>query len=144
NLNGQGDCSIIGNMLPMSSKHSASFAADWRQPVNENLEFFVNADLSYSSKKAVQVHNLAWTPEATLLGARIGLSGENWTVALYGKNLTNEDAPVLATRWLSYPFGLGYSRQVALNPAADQGTPRAFFGALRRERQVGLEASFSF
>nr|MBP6513892.1 TonB-dependent receptor [Steroidobacteraceae bacterium] len=55
NLNGQGDCSIIGNMLPMSSKHSASFAADWRQPVNENLEFFVNADLSYSSKKAVQV-----------------------------------------------------------------------------------------
>lgn len=143
NLNGQGDCSIVGNQLPMSAKHAGSLAIDWRQPFGSSgLEWFANVDATYTDKRYVQVHNLAWVPAATVIGARLGISGDNWTAALYGRNLGDEDAPLIATRWFTLPYGFAYARQVPAVAGADYGSPRAFFGTLRRERQVGVELSY--
>ncbi|MCU0975663.1 MAG: TonB-dependent receptor [Steroidobacteraceae bacterium] len=147
NLNGQGNCSIEGNQLPLSAKNQGSLAIDWRQPFANGLEWYVNADVSYTDKRYVQVHNLAYVPEATLVGARLGISGERWSAGLYGRNLTDEDAPLVATRWFTLPYGFGYGAQVPVAqriPGADYGAPRGFFGTLRRERQVGVEFTYRY
>jgi outer membrane receptor protein involved in Fe transport len=108
NLNGRGDASIVGNPFPLSAKHTASFAADFRTALNETVEFFASADVSYTGKRVVQVHEDPYVPAATLVGARIGFSNENWSASLYGRNLTNEDAVAIATRWFSQPY-IGFS-----------------------------------
>jgi outer membrane receptor protein involved in Fe transport len=172
NLNGRGDCSIVGNQFPLSAKNTGSLAADWRQPIGGSFELFVNADVSYTDKRPVQVHNLAFVPAATLVGARFGVANDNWTVALYGRNLTNEDAVAIATRWLQNPYiaistiaipGTAPVRSTASQTAAGlpafpagsaaalgaanvaaYSLPRSFFAMLRRERQVGLELTYRF
>ncbi|GAB5415680.1 MAG: TonB-dependent receptor [Congregibacter sp.] len=142
---GNGDCSIEGNQFPLSSEHQASMFLNYNRAISDNLEFFFNADVSYESEKPVQVHNQAFAPEATIVGTRFGLNGENWTLAAFGRNLTDEDAPPMVTRWLAIPYFTFSSLNVATNiPGADTGTPRAFFGSLRRERQYGLEFIYRF
>lgn len=143
---GKGTCSIKGNQFPLSSKHQASAFIDFERAIGQGgMSFFANADVSYESKKYVQVHNRAYSPEATLVGARIGVRGDNWSVSAFGKNLTDEDAVPMTTRWLQVPYFSFASLAVGANiPGADTGTPRAFFGALRRERQIGVELTYNF
>jgi outer membrane receptor protein involved in Fe transport len=144
---GNGDCSIEGNQFPLSSEHQASAFMNFSMPISSGMEFFFNADVSYESEKPVQVHNLAYAPEATIVGARFGLNGENWTLAAFGRNLTDEDAPPMATRWLSLPYlapNFPTLNTAAFVPGADTSSPRAFFGSLRRERQLGLELIYRF
>jgi iron complex outermembrane recepter protein len=146
NYTGNGTCSIKGNQFPLSSKHQASAFIDFETPIGQGgMSFFANADVSYESKKYVQVHNRAYSPEATLVGARLGIRGDNWSITAFGKNLTDEDAVPMTTRWLQVPYFTFASVAVGSNiPGADTGTPRAFFGALRRERQLGLELTYNF
>jgi outer membrane receptor protein involved in Fe transport len=149
NLNGRGTCSIVGNAFPLAAKHTASLTADFRRPVFDGrFEFYANGDVSYTSKKFVQVHNLAYTPAATLVGARFGFETEQWRIGIYGRNLTDEDASPSATRWLHpYLIGIpGLTLDPGLPPTtiASYSLPRGFFGILRRERQIGLEASYRF
>jgi len=144
---GSGDCSIKGNQFPLSSEHQASAFMNFTMPISSGMEFFFNADVSYESEKPVQVHNLAFAPEATLVGSRLGINGKNWTLAAFGRNLTNEDAPPMATRWLSLPYlSPGFpTLNIAANvPGADTRSPRAFFAAARRERQLGAEFIYRF
>jgi hypothetical protein len=149
NLNGSGNCSIVGHAFPLSAKNSASFTADYRRPVLDGrYELYVNSDLSYTDEKPVQVHGTAFTGEAILLGARIGIQTDSWKVGVYGRNLTNEDSSPSATRWLhSYLIGIN---NVTLDPGlpstaiASYTLPRGLFGVARRERQVGIDASYKF
>ncbi|MFO1426678.1 MAG: TonB-dependent receptor [Steroidobacteraceae bacterium] len=151
NLNGQGSCSIVGKEFPLAAKHTASLTADYRHPImGGGYEFYVNSDLSYTSKKWVQVHNAAYTGSALLLGARVGVETERWKVGLYGRNLLNEDSVPGATRWLhTYLLG-GALPAVYLDPGLPSATvasyslPRGIFGILRRERQIGVEASYKY
>ena len=104
--------------------------------------------MSYTSKKWVQVHNLAYTGAATLLGARFGIQTDDWKVGVYGRNLTNEDSSPGATRWLQLNLiGIPGATLLPGGPStsvASYSLPRGFFGVLRRERQVGLEFSYNF
>jgi iron complex outermembrane receptor protein len=172
NLNGQGDCSIAGKQFPLSAKNTASFTVDYRRPAFGDFEFFANGDVSYTDKRPVQVHNEAYVPSATLLGARLGLSSDHWTFAVYGRNLTDEDSVAVATRWFTQPY-IGFSAipipgttpiasagQLAAaglpayppssgpstgpNSVASYALPRGFFAMLRRERQIGLEVAYRF
>jgi hypothetical protein len=148
NLNGQGSCSIAGNEFPLAAKHTASLTADFVRPVfGGDYEFYLNSDLSYTSKKWVQVHNLAYTGAAALLGARFGIQTNDWKVGVYGRNLTNEDSSPGATRWLQQNLIGVNGLTVPATPAtsvASYSLPRGFFGVLRRERQIGLEFSYNF
>ena len=163
NVNGQGSGSIVGSQFPLSSEHQFSVFADYRTPSVGNSEFFLNVSYSWEDEKPVQVHNLAWVPAATLVDLRFGWEVENWTIAIYGRNLTDEDAPQMVTRWLQDPLlitnaGGFFSSQLSPTAAgAPDGAcntqaglpcstsfPRAFFGDLRRGRNFGLEATFRF
>lgn len=143
NPNGMGDCSVAGHQFPMGSKHQASAFLDFSRPMNNGLNFVGNINVSYESKRYTQLHQSSYTGAATLVGARIGVEGENWSLALLGRNLTNEDSAILATRWLQSPYFTFASLNVA-PPTADRSAPRAFFALPRRERQLGLELSYDF
>jgi outer membrane receptor protein involved in Fe transport len=152
NLNGRGDCSIVGHPFPLAAKHTGSLTADYRTPVfGGDYELYVNSDLSYTSKKYIQVHNSAYTGDALLLGARFGIEKDSWRVGVYGRNLLDEDSVPGATRWL-HPYLIGTQAPgiANLDPGlpstaiASYSLPRGIFGSLRRERQIGVEASYKF
>jgi len=142
---GNGDCSIEGTQFPIASKDQASAFFNWYLPAGGGNEFFVTGDVTYESKKIVQVHNLGYAPAATVAGLRMGYQSDNWKVTAFARNLFDGDATVIATRWLATPY---LSPGLSLNtasfvPGTATGAPRAFFGTLRRGRQVGVEFRYS-
>ena len=143
---GNGDCSIAGNQLPLTSTHQASAFGEFRYPIlNGSWEFFTQADITYESSKFVQVHNLAETGDATLMGLRFGMETDDLTFQVWGRNITDEDSIVMATRWLQTPYFSTISLNTAsFVPGADVGAPRAFFGTLRRGPSWGVEARMRF
>lgn len=170
NVNGLGDGSIVGNQFPLSAKHQAAGYVDFRTPIYDDWEFIANTSLSWEDKKPVQVHNLAFVPSATLLDARLGIDTGSFSVSVYGRNLLNEDAPSMATRWLQVPLasfaaggvgGVPGATNVApvIIPSTVPGAtnscapaaggcatnfPRAFFADFRRSRNFGVEFAYRF
>ncbi|MEZ5565240.1 MAG: TonB-dependent receptor [Gammaproteobacteria bacterium] len=160
-VNGSGNGLIKGKAFPLSSKNQVSAFADLRFPVFDTMEFFAGADVSWEDKRPVQVHNLAFAPDATILNARIGIDTGNLSVSIYGRNLTDEDAPAIVTRWLQDPLS-GFEAPFQANPvlggaapgqcSVPPGTPavcstsfpRAFFGDMRRSRNFGVEVAYRF
>ena len=69
-----------------------------RAPVGERLTGYVRSDYAYRGKQYADSVNQTLIPEQGLLNASIGLRGGNWTVELWGRNLTHEDAPAGAFR----------------------------------------------
>jgi len=156
-VNGGGDGSIRGNAFPLSSKNQFSAFADFQIPVGGGMEFFAGADVSWEDRKPVQVHNLAFVPAATILNARLGIDTRtNLAVSVYGRNLTDEDAPAMVTRWLQEPlttFQADRQSDFTLGGAAPgqcssatcaRSYPRAFFGDMRRGRNYGIEVAWRF
>jgi outer membrane receptor protein involved in Fe transport len=120
--------SIVGRQLPRQAKHMYNFGANYTRALGENWSVVLNANLSHESKKFVQVHNLAWVGSTTLVSASIGFESESLRIVFWGKNLTNEDAVVSASRFV------------------DEGTSfqRIFMGNPRIGRQFGATASYRF
>jgi len=161
-----GDCSIKGKQLPLTSEHMANAWVKWERPIRGGFSFFASANASYESSKFAQVHNGAETGDATLLGGRMGLRGSNglWELAFTAYNLTDEDSVVAVTRWLQLgstgPVPLVPGSPSATNTEAQRlitaddpnanplqvrnGSPRAFFGTLRKGRSLGVELSVRF
>jgi outer membrane receptor protein involved in Fe transport len=165
NVNGQGNGSIEGNAFPLSAKNMASAFTNFRRSLGGEVELFGGADISWEDKKPVQVHNLAWVPDNTIVNARIGVDVRNLSVSLYGRNLTDEDAPNMVTRWLQYPLasvgagGTGGTVTPSIVASTDPDAtnscaagvggcstnfPRAFFGDFRRGRNFGIEFNYRF
>ena len=101
-------------------------------------------------------------------------SDNGWQVVAFGRNLTDADTIPLATRWFDLRTGSAWPGQsggapcvqatalvpsaaggltptgdVTTGPAgrpggADTGSPRAFFGALRKGRTFGIEFRYDF
>jgi hypothetical protein len=125
---------------------------NYETAINDGLKFFGIANLSYEDSKYIQTDNLAETGDTFLVNARFGIKTDNFTLAIFGRNLTDEDTIPLATRWFDLRYGAGTT---GLPPAAgvtfdgrpaqiETGSPRAFFGALRKGRTFGLEGTFNF
>ena len=148
-------CDISGKRLPLGSKHMVNGAVDWEAPLTAAVRLAANMSFSWESKKYVQTDNLVWVPSAFLLNARLGIKTERFTVAAFGRNLTDEDAPPLATRWFDYRYGnalrglpapvggIRYGTFDGRPAVIDTGAPRAFFAPLRRGRTFGVEVTFN-
>lgn len=154
------ECSIKGNRYPLGAEDNANFVLNYDAPTQfgEGLSWISNFSVSYEGSKYVQVHNLAETGETTLVNLRLGLrSDDGWSIVAFGRNLTDEDTIPLATRWFDLRTGTSRACGAVYGPpcvpaapppgragGADVGSPRAFFGALRRGRTFGLEFSYDF
>jgi iron complex outermembrane recepter protein len=152
-------CDISGKQLPLGPKYMVNGSVTWEKPLGGgDLRFVSNATFSLEDKKYVQTDNLAFVPSAFLLNARLGIKSDNFSLVAFGRNLTGEDAPALATRWFDYRYGNGArDLPAALVPGGprfgtfngapaviDTGAPRAFFAPLRKGRTFGIEGTFKF
>jgi outer membrane receptor protein involved in Fe transport len=149
-------CDITGRRLPLGSPWTVNGSASYDIPLSNSYSLFTNANFSYEASKFVQVHNQAETGETFLVNGRIGVRHENFTIALFGRNLTDEDTINLATRWFDLRYGFGTrnlpagvgnppTRTFDGRPAQiETGSPRAFFATLRKGRTFGLEMTFNF
>jgi outer membrane receptor protein involved in Fe transport len=146
-------CSIEGRKLPLGSPLIVNGSISWSKELNASgLEFFANSNFSFEDAKYVQVDNLAKTGDAFLLNARLGLKTERFSIAVFGRNLTNEDSIPLATRWFDLRYGAGTTGLPSAasvtfdgRPAQiETGTPRGFFATLRKGRTFGIEGSVNF
>lgn len=120
--------SIAGRKLPRVPAHNLNVGFDYTRPLAGDWTFTGGVSASYESKKYVQVDNLAYYGEATILNASIGFSNETYTVSLWAKNLGDEDSVVAASRFTD----------------ATNQSLRGFFGMNRLPRQFGLSAAVKF
>ncbi len=103
-----GDNSIVGQQLPRQAPHQASFFADYQMVNTDRLTTTFSVNGSYMSSRYAQVQNLAETGESFELDARITLElDERYSLAFYGKNLTNEDAALGVLRFIDPSPGNG-------------------------------------
>ena len=120
--------SIVGRELPRVPEHNVNLGVDYSRPLANDWTLNTGANVSYESKKFVQVDNLAFYGEATILNANIGLSNDTYRISLWAKNLTDDESVVSASRFTD----------------ATNQSLRAFFGANRLPRQVGISATVKF
>lgn len=113
--------SIVGRQLPRSPKHTFNIGMNYSRSLSDTLDFNLNANVSHESKKFVQVHNLAFVGDNTLVNAGIGFSTDTISVTIWGRNLTDEDAVVSAQRFID----------------PNQSFQRAFIGNPRLPREFG-------
>jgi iron complex outermembrane recepter protein len=151
-------CSIDGKRLPLASKWIFNGSINWEPPLTEEIRLVANTSFSLEDRKFIQTDNLAYVPGAFILNARLGLRTDRFSIVAFARNLTDEDAPPLATRWFDYRYGNGARNLPAPlvpggprfgtfdgRPAViDTGAPRAFFTALRKGRTFGVEGSLRF
>jgi outer membrane receptor protein involved in Fe transport len=155
------ECSIAGNRYPLAPEETASLALNYDAPLagGKGLNLIGNFSTTYEGSKYIQVHNLAETGNTTLVNLRVGVRSDNgWSVVAFGRNLTDNDTIPMATRWFDLRTGSGRvcngttitTSCMPAQPApgtaggADSGSPRAFFGALRKGRTFGLEFTYDF
>ena len=77
----------------------------YERAVTDDWNFVMDANLTYETKKFVQVHNLAYVGAATLLSASIGLESDTFGIKVWGKNMLGEDSVVSASRFSTPPAG---------------------------------------
>lgn len=143
---GPASCSIKGRKFPLTSEHQASafVRLDFNRAGPFDSNFFMSGNVTYESSKFVQVHNLAETGDATIVGARFGFETDGWSLSAYGQNITDEDSIIMATRWLQTPYFIPAFSPNTAPLTASRGAPRAFFGTLRRGPQFGAELRVKF
>lgn len=120
--------SIAGRKLPRVPEQNINAGIDYSRPFSDSWTVNMGAHLSYESKKFVQVDNLAYFGEATLLSANLSVSNDRYIFGLWGKNLTDEDSVVSVSRFTD----------------ATNQSLRGFFGMNRLPRQFGLTAAVRF
>jgi outer membrane receptor protein involved in Fe transport len=150
---GEALCSIKGKRFPLGSPYIVNGSASYEWGVGAgDVRLFANSSFSFEDAKYIQTDNFAKTGDAFLLNARVGVKTERYTLSLFGRNLTDEDSIPLATRWFDLRYGAGTR---GLPPAAgvtfdgrpatiESGTPRGFFGTLRKGRTFGVEGTVRF
>ncbi len=145
-------CSIEGRRLPLGSPWIINGGVNYEYELNpgSGLSLFANSNFSFEDSKYIQVDNLAKTEDTFLLDARFGVRTDRLSVAIFGRNLTDEDSIPLATRWFDLRYGAG-TRGLPAGAAFDgrpaqieTGTPRGFFATLRKGRTFGVEGTFRF
>jgi len=121
--------SIVGRQLPRAPEHMVNVGVNYTRDMTDELTLVLNANMSYESKKFVQVQNLAYTGSATLVNASITFKyNDQFSLSFWGKNLTKEDSAVSALRFAD----------------PTESFQRSFMGTPRVGRQFGVTGSFDF
>lgn len=115
-----GDGDVSGAQLPLSPEIEWVVNAVYTRATQSGIEFSGRVDLSHQDTRFVRTVNLAETGDATVLNLSFGWARDNWSVRVWGRNLTTEEAPVSALRYIdasSFFFG---GRTFAVTPRRGQ------------------------
>jgi outer membrane receptor protein involved in Fe transport len=126
---------VAEKRTPRSPKWNGYIVTRYTRPLTEAMSLVVGVDLTAEGSKYAQVHNLIETGQRRYLNARVGLESDSWNVAVWGRNLNDDDTALDILRYID---GQGI-------PSYFGGfATRAFAISLPRPRQVGLTASYKF
>jgi len=131
-----------GQRSPRVPKHMASLLLRYQRPLTASLMWYGSADWSFESSRYASEDNLIETGDRNLVGLRTGLVFERWELALWAKNLLDDDTPVDILRFFD-----GRYKTLASYPyqgARPSSTPRGFAIPLPRGRQLGATVSWRF
>lgn len=92
------DGDVSGKKILRQSEWQWNVGAGYSAIARGDTNWFVRTDASYRGKQFADSSNQAILPESLLLNASLGLRGDRWTLELWGRNLTDEDAPTGAFR----------------------------------------------
>jgi len=80
-----------GEKPPNVPEFSWNVNADYRQPVNESMDFIFGVQLSKNGAyNGVQAYYPIRNPSYTILNAQVGVAGENWELTLNAEDLTDK------------------------------------------------------
>ena len=98
-----------GQQLIYAPKHKISLSGEYTRNVASNLEGFFNMNLVYKSDVLLGTFDseISTFEGGVNVGASIGVRGDNWSAALFGRNLTERREPV---GYLAQPFPDGATR----------------------------------
>jgi outer membrane receptor protein involved in Fe transport len=145
-----GDPDLTGQVLPRQARHQVSFFADYEAIVSDDFSTLFSVNGNYLSSRFAQVQNLAETGSAFELDARVTFKyGEDISLALYVKNLTNEDAALGVLRFIDPTGGNGSLVVNGTNIAngftlSSAGQSRGFQFNNRLSRRFGAVLRFQF
>ncbi|MBV7265218.1 TonB-dependent receptor [Erythrobacter ani] len=145
-----GDPDLTGQSLPRQARHQASFYADYDVELTDDFSALFSVNGNYLSSRFAQVQNLAETGESFELDARITFDyRDNLSLTFYGRNLTNEDAPLGVLRFLDPSGGNGsfVVNGVVIENGfnlASAGQSRGFQYNNRRSRRFGAILRYRF
>lgn len=101
------DGDIDGNQLQRQPETQASFGVVLQGTVAGDWNWFARGDVNYQDKQYMDELNLAYLPERTLVNLRAELNNGPWTLAIWGKNVFDEDYGANGF-FIASPFGTSY------------------------------------
>ena len=87
------DGDVSGNQILRTSKVQANAGLQITRILASDVEFFLRSDITHRGKQFADASNQAIAPKSTQVNASLGWRAEAWAVELWGRNLTDEDAP---------------------------------------------------
>ncbi|MEM7452635.1 MAG: TonB-dependent receptor, partial [Pseudomonadota bacterium] len=81
---------IGGNQLERTSEHQFNLSGQYSTVFNNGWEGFARLDISHQSEQQNVINQNA-IPDRTLVNLRLGYEGDRYAIALWGRNLTDED-----------------------------------------------------
>lgn len=82
---------VVGNRAPKNTPFNVNLGLQYQAPITSTLGLFGRVDYERRGKKYWQIDNLDVQEGLDLLGVRLGLETENWSVILWGRNLSDEE-----------------------------------------------------
>jgi iron complex outermembrane receptor protein len=89
NITNMEDPSVIGNQAPLVSRDTVNAGFQYRQPLDSGLSATLRVDYSQIGRTWWEPYNVTSRDPVSLVDARLGLQGKNWTVTAWSKNLTD-------------------------------------------------------
>ena len=89
---------ISGNQILRTSKIQANAGLQYSMNIGNGDEMVFRTDVSHRGKQFADASNQTIVPASTFVNASLGLRSEEWSVEVWGRNLTDEDAPTGAFR----------------------------------------------
>ncbi|MDP6435946.1 MAG: TonB-dependent receptor plug domain-containing protein [Gammaproteobacteria bacterium] len=139
---------VAGNKAPRVPEHNLAMSQLYQVPLfSGNAEWFVRNDLIYESKKYTSTSNLTWAPSAWTWNSRIGLETDEWSLAFYVNNITDEKSPIEIQVFPLIDLSQNYlGASEPGNPTAQ--TPQVLANSFqllpRRSRNMGVTAQYRF
>ena len=127
------DCyEVAGNDLTQQPDTTASLAGTYTAPLGVgDWEWSTRLGIRYADKEYLRddVLNFAYLPAYTIINGSVTLRNDNWNVALFGNNLTDDDTP----------RDVGFGNDNNLRPPRDGFAVRP-----RLPREIGARLTYEF
>ncbi len=92
------DGDVSGNRILRSSEWQWNAGAGYSAVARGDMNWYLRADAAYRGKQFADATNQAIVPDSLNVNASVGLRTDRWSLELWGRNLTDEDAPTGAFR----------------------------------------------